>query len=59
MNEEKIVEMIKATNEVIEDMKTLDSFYNKGYLNLEEYYKVKNNMIQCMLDIKNYYDSKS
>lgn len=45
-----------ATDEVLEDIKKLDEFFDKEYMNIEIYSVIKKKMIERLCDISEYYD---
>lgn len=46
------------TYEILADLETLESFYNKDYINLEMYYKIKNEILLKYVAIGEHYKSE-
>ena len=52
MNDEERI----ATDEVLEDIQQLDKLFDKEYLDIEQYHKIKSNMIDRIIAISEYYE---
>lgn len=50
MNEEE-----RIYEEILEKIKVLDDLYNNEYITLEEYWKIKNRMIERLSNVHSYY----
>lgn len=48
----------KDTYEILDDLEHLEKFYNKDYINLETYYKIKNEILLKYVAIGEYYKSE-
>lgn len=46
----------EAVDEVLEDIHELDKLFDKDYLDIEQYHKIKSNMINRIIAISEYYD---
>lgn len=50
--------MEDEVEEVLEELRMLEKFYEKDYITLKEYYEVKNNILLRYISIGEYYKSE-
>lgn len=45
----------QALDECFEDIMILNKFYDKEYIDLEEFFKIKKRIVERIVDVRNYY----